>query len=176
MGRRTGSRNVFSPEKTRAMKRPSGLVTANSAMKKSPICSQPFAVMVKTSRARAAPPEDIRTSERKFLRGPRCPSFACSSIQPVAGPYISQRYEKEGRRACHEYDIENHDDPFAGPRLMVTLAGENTATPLLLLPATIGFAATGVSRIVNILAVGRSAVMRTRCFGLFIELIASRVN
>src|SRR5712691_4358917 len=44
-GRNAGSRNVFSPAKTRVMKTPSGLVTARTTNKKTPIWNQPFAVM-----------------------------------------------------------------------------------------------------------------------------------
>lgn len=94
----------------------------------------------------------------------------------VAGPYIGQRHEEKNGRARHEHDIKYHDDPFAVPRLKVALTGETIVTPLLFLPAKIAFGATGGSRRVNIFVIRRSAVMRIRCFGFFLDLIASRVN
>ena len=41
----TGSRNVFSRLKTRAMKTPSGLVTSEDQAKKNRICNQPLTVI-----------------------------------------------------------------------------------------------------------------------------------
>src|SRR5579862_3376360 len=50
-GRSTGSRKVRSPANTRAMKIPSGLVTAKIRARKTKICSQPLMVISEFLRA-----------------------------------------------------------------------------------------------------------------------------
>src|SRR6266852_3730335 len=101
-----GSRNVFSPLNTPAMKAPSGLVSARTTARNNAICSQPFAVMVKTSPATARPSPDSRRPEYKPEAAGHCPAWLRTSLlEPLAAAHIGDRRQKEGHGCCDEQEV-----------------------------------------------------------------------
>src|SRR5712692_4035730 len=101
-----GSRNVFSPLNTPAMKVPSGLVSARTTARNNAICRQPFAVMVKTSPATARPSPDSRRPEYKPKAAEHYPALLRTSLlEPLAAAHVGDRHQKEGNDCCDEQEV-----------------------------------------------------------------------
>src|ERR1700758_2738628 len=100
MGRNAGSRNVRSPANTRAMKTPSGLVTAKISARNTKICSQPLMVISKFLRTQKRVEQINRGRRADDEHDERLDIHRAFLFHAVAEMHVCDREGKECDRDC----------------------------------------------------------------------------
>src|ERR1700741_5439404 len=111
MGRNAGSRKVRSPANTRAMKTPSGLVTAKISARNTKICSQPLMVISKFLRTQERVEQVNHRRSADDEHDERLKIHGAFLFHAVAEMHVGDREGKECDRDCSPKNVLHISSP-----------------------------------------------------------------